>query len=255
TLLLGQPSSGKSSLMKILSGRFPMEKNITVDGSITYNGEEQAKLIRRLPQFVAYTTQRDKHYPVLTVKETLEFAHKFCGGEMSRRGEELLNQGTPEENRAALDAAHAIFKHYPEVIIQQLGLENCKDTVVGDAMTRGVSGGERKRVTTGEMEFGMKYMTLMDEISTGLDSAATFDIIETQRSIAKKLRKTVVIALLQPAPEVFALFDDVMIMNDGEVMYHGPCGQALEYFENLGFKCPPERDVADFLLDLGTNQQ
>ncbi|GAB9477361.1 Atp-binding protein, partial [Globisporangium polare] len=105
------------------------------------------------------------------------------------------------------------------------------------------------------MEFGMKYVTLMDEISTGLDSAATFDIINTQCSIAKTLRKTVVIALLQPAPEVFALFDDVMILNDGEVMYHGPREQVVEYFESLGFVCPPGRDVADFLLDLGTKEQ
>ncbi|KAJ8516520.1 hypothetical protein ON010_g18438 [Phytophthora cinnamomi] len=122
-------------------------------------------------------------------------------------------------------------------------------------MLRGVSGGERKRVTTGEMEFGMKYMTLMDEISTGLDSATAFDIISTQRSIAKTLGKTVVISLLQPSPEIFALFDNVLILNAGEVMYHGPCGQALSYFESLGFRCPPHRDVADFLLDLGTNQQ
>uniref|UniRef100_K3WZJ7 ABC transporter domain-containing protein n=1 Tax=Globisporangium ultimum (strain ATCC 200006 / CBS 805.95 / DAOM BR144) TaxID=431595 RepID=K3WZJ7_GLOUD len=95
----------------------------------------------------------------------------------------------------------------------------------------------------------------MDEISTGLDSAATFDIIKTQRSIAKKFRKTVVIALLQRAPEVFELFDDVMIVNEGEVMYHGPREQVVDYFKDLGFVCPPERDIADYLLDLGTKQQ
>uniref|UniRef100_K3WZK2 ABC transporter domain-containing protein n=1 Tax=Globisporangium ultimum (strain ATCC 200006 / CBS 805.95 / DAOM BR144) TaxID=431595 RepID=K3WZK2_GLOUD len=255
TLVLGQPSSGKSSLMKILSGRFPMAKNITVEGNVTYNGQEQDQIAKRLPQFVAYVTQRDKHYPVLAVKETLEFAHTFCGGELTRRDEELLSQGSPEENLEALEAAKAMFEHYPEIIIQQLGLENCQNTVVGDAMLRGVSGGERKRVTAGEMEFGMKYVTFMDEISTGLDSAATYDIINTQRSVAKKFRKTVVIALLQPAPEVFSLFDDIMIMNDGEVMYHGPREQVVDYFESLGFRCPPQRDIADYLLDLGTKQQ
>uniref|UniRef100_K3WZI3 ABC transporter domain-containing protein n=1 Tax=Globisporangium ultimum (strain ATCC 200006 / CBS 805.95 / DAOM BR144) TaxID=431595 RepID=K3WZI3_GLOUD len=255
TLLLGQPGSGKSALMKILSGRFPVEKNITVEGEVTYNGQAQPELKKVLPQFVAYVNQRDKHYPTLTVKETLEYAHTFTGGELTRRGEELLSRGSPEENKAALEAAQAMFAHYPEVIIEQLGLQNCQDTIVGDAMLRGVSGGERKRVTTGEMEFGMKYVTLMDEISTGLDSAATFDIIKTQRSIAKKLRKTVVIALLQPSPEVFSLFDDVMILNAGEVMYHGPREQIVDYFEGLGFECPPGRDVADYLLDLGTKEQ
>jgi ABC-type multidrug transport system ATPase subunit len=158
-----------------------------------------------------------------------------------------------EENMVAIETAQAMFKHYPEIVIEQLGLQNCQDTIIGNAMLRGVSGGERKRVTTGEMEFGMKYVTLMDEISTGLDSATTFDIINTQRSVAKTLRKTVVISLLQPAPEVFDLFDDVMILNAGEVMYHGPRHLVEGYFESLGFQRPPKRDLADYLMDLGTN--
>eukprot|EP00644_Phytophthora_capsici_P019764 jgi/Phyca11/512156/fgenesh2_kg.PHYCAscaffold_341_\ len=255
TLILGQPGSGKSSLMKLLSGRFPNGKNISLEGQVTYNGTSANEMQKQLPQFVSYVTQRDRHYSLLTVKETLEFAHACCGGGLSKRDEQHFTNGTPEENLAALEAARAMFKHYPSIVIQQLGLDNCQDTIVGDAMTRGVSGGERKRVTTGEMEFGNKYVMMMDEISTGLDSAATFDIITTQRSIAKKFRKTVVISLLQPSPEVFELFDDVVILNEGQVMYHGSRAEALGYFESLGFKCPPRRDAADFLLDLGTTKQ
>ncbi|EGZ24657.1 pleiotropic drug resistance protein ABC superfamily [Phytophthora sojae] len=255
TLVLGQPSSGKSSLMKVLSGRFPLEKRVTLDGDVTYNGVPQKELGGRLPQFVSHVDQHDVHFPTLTVKETLEFAHAFTGGELLRRGEELLTHGSAEENLEALKTVQTLFQHYPDIVIEQLGLQNCQDTILGNGMLRGVSGGERKRVTTGEMEFGMKYMTLMDEISTGLDSATAFDIISTQRSIAKTLGKTVVISLLQPSPEIFALFDDLILLNAGEVMYHGPRDQALSYFESLGFRCPPHRDVADFLLDLGTNQQ
>uniref|UniRef100_K3WZI1 ABC transporter domain-containing protein n=1 Tax=Globisporangium ultimum (strain ATCC 200006 / CBS 805.95 / DAOM BR144) TaxID=431595 RepID=K3WZI1_GLOUD len=191
TLVLGQPGSGKSSLMKILSGRFPMEKNIKVDGYVTYNGQLQQDIIKRLPQFVGFVPQKDNHHPTLTVKETLEFAHTFSGGELQRRGEELLTNDTPEENKAALDASQALFSHYPDIVIEQLGLQECQGTIIGDPMLRGVSGGERKRVTMGEMQFGMKHVAFMDEISTGLDSAATFDIVSTQRSIAKKLRKTI----------------------------------------------------------------
>ncbi|OWY93269.1 Pleiotropic drug resistance protein transporter, partial [Phytophthora megakarya] len=231
TLVLGQPSSGKSSLMKVLSGRFPLEKRVTVEGDITYNGVPQGELGSRLPQFVTYVDQHDVHFPTLTVKETLEYAHTFTGGELHRRGEDLLTNGTTEENLEALKTVQTLFQHFPEIVIEQLGLQNCQDTIIGNAMLRGVSGGERKRVTTGEMEFGMKYMTLMDEISTGLDSATAFDIITTQRSIAKTLGKTVVISLLQPSPEIFALFDNVLILNAGEVMYHGPRDQALPYFE------------------------
>ncbi|KAG6618940.1 Pleiotropic drug resistance protein ABC Superfamily [Phytophthora cinnamomi] len=255
TLLLGQPGSGKSALMKVLSGRFPMAKNITLDGDITFNSVKREQIVKTLPQFAAYVNQRDKHFPTLTVKETLQFAHTFCGGEIARRGEELFSNGSQKENLEALELASSVFNNFPEIVLQQLGLKICQDTIVGDAMMRGISGGERKRVTTGEMEFGMKYASFMDEISTGLDSAATFDIITTQRSIAHRLHKNIVIALLQPSPEVFALFDDVMILNDGELMYHGPCDRVQGYFDSLGFECPVGRDIADYLLDLGTQEQ
>ncbi|KAF0731079.1 hypothetical protein Ae201684P_011681 [Aphanomyces euteiches] len=255
TLLLGQPSSGKSSLMKMLAGRFAIKKNIKIGGSIEYNGTDRKEHVKNLPQLVSYISQRDYHYPMLTVQETMEFAHQSCGGVVPQRVLDSLQNGTPEENAQAKEIIQALYQVYPDVVVRQLGLTNCKVTIVGDAMTRGVSGGERKRVTVGEMEFGMKQVSFMDEISTGLDSAATFDIVKSQRSMAKSLKKTIVIALLQPSPEVFDLFDDVMIMNEGYVMYHGPRSEALRYFETFGFKCPPKRDVADFLLDLGTPQQ
>ncbi|CAK4186142.1 unnamed protein product [Aphanomyces euteiches] len=255
TLLLGQPGSGKSSFMKALAGVFYTSKTTRIEGSITYNGKTKKDLDRRLPQFVSYTEQRDHHYHTLTVQETLAFAHNCAGGVVPQHVLNALTNGTPEENAEAKQIIEALYAVYPEVVVQQLGLTNCKDTIVGNAMLRGVSGGERKRVTLGEMEFGMKQVSLMDEISTGLDAAATFDIVKAQRSAARQLKKTIVIALLQPGPEVFELFDDVIILNEGHVMYHGPRASALSYFESLGFRRPPYRDVADFLLDLGTSQQ
>ncbi|KAF4315195.1 hypothetical protein BBO99_00008563 [Phytophthora kernoviae] len=255
TLVLGQPGSGKSALMKMLAGQFPIESNITVEGEITYNGVPQKDIVKRVPQFVEYVPQSDRHFATLTTRETLEYAHKFVGGGLAEKGSEAFSKGSVEENLAALEAAKAYYKNYPDIVIGQLGLQNCENTILGNAMLRGVSGGERKRVTTGEMEFGMKYVSLMDEISTGLDSAATYDIICTQRSIAKTLHKAVAISLLQPAPEVFALFDYILIMNESEVMYHGLREDVVPYFESLGFKCPPDRDIADYLLDLGTRMQ
>ncbi|KAK1941913.1 ABC transporter G family member 29 [Phytophthora citrophthora] len=255
TLVLGQPGSGKSSLLKVLSGRPPSGKRVTVDGQVTYNGVPQENLRARLPQFVSLVDQQDKHFPTLTVKETLQFANACAGRKLSKQVEDLYSHGTREQNQTALNVLRAMYKHYPDVVIRQLGLKNCQNTILGNAMLRGVSGGERKRVTTGEMAFGNKFVLVMDEISTGLDSAATFDIISAQRSLAKTLNKTVVISLLQPSPEVFDLFDDVILLNDGYVMYQGPRSHVLKYFEDLGFKCPANRDVADFLLDLGTNKQ
>ncbi|GAB9466632.1 Atp-binding protein [Globisporangium polare] len=255
TLVLGQPGSGKSSLMKLLGGRFPMTKHVRVSGEISYNDKKSQELAGRVPQFVAYVNQHDNHFPTLSVKETLKFAHAFCGSKLGAREEVLFKEGTTEQIQSALAMARTLIKYLPEVIVQQLGLQVCEDTIIGNAMIRGVSGGQRKRVTTGEMQFGRKHVMLMDEISTGLDSAATYDIVHTQRNIAKHFHKTTVISLLQPSPEVFGLFDNVLILNEGRIMYHGSREQIVQYFEDLGFVCPPRRDVADFLLDLGTNQQ
>ncbi|KDO29394.1 hypothetical protein SPRG_05931 [Saprolegnia parasitica CBS 223.65] len=256
TLVLGQPGSGKSSLMKILSGRFLLAKNISVGGHVTFNGTPSATLGPKLPQFASYISQRDFHYPTLTVKETLAFAHACSGGAVvPQRILDSLANGTPDENAQAKAVIMSLFAVYPDVVTRQMGLQICQDTIVGNGMLRGVSGGERKRVTVGEMEFGMKMVSFMDEISTGLDSAATYDIVKAQKGMAASLKKTIVIALLQPSPEVYNLFDDVLLLNEGYVMYHGPRATCLAYFESLGFKCPAHRDVADFLLDLGTPEQ
>ncbi|KAF0715901.1 Aste57867_3123 [Aphanomyces stellatus] len=254
TLVLGQPLSGKSSLMKILSGRFPVSKNVRVDGRITYNGEDRANILPRLPQLVAYANQRDAHYPTLTVAETFEFAHA-CTGYFADKVAAAMSKGSPDENDAAQDAVRTMYSHMPEYVMAQLGLSHCANTIVGNAMLRGVSGGERKRVTTGEMKFGGKLVSLLDEISTGLDAASTFDIVRASGRLAKHMEQTIVISLLQPPPEVLDLFDDLLVLNDGHVIYHGPRESVLAYFESLGFVCPPRRDVADFLLDLGTEQQ
>ncbi|EEY53460.1 ATP-binding Cassette (ABC) Superfamily [Phytophthora infestans T30-4] len=234
TLLLGQPGSGKTSLMRVLAGQFPKSGNVEIEGDVSYNGVSREEITKLLSQFL---TQFDKHFPKLTVRETLEFAYAVCGGGMPKHTEKMLSNGTPEQNAEALETATKYFENYPDLVIEQLGLHICQDTIIGSGMLRGVSGGERKRVTTGEMD------------------AATFNIITTQRSIAKCLHKTIVIALLQPAPEVFNLFDNVMVLNQGEIVYHGPRNHAVSYFETLGLKCPPRRDAADFLLDLGTTMQ
>ncbi|OWZ21430.1 ABC transporter [Phytophthora megakarya] len=212
TLVLGQPGSGKSSLLQVLSGCFPKTKTTTVEGVVAYNGYPASELRKNLPQFTSYVSQRDKHYPALSVKETLEFAHACSGGGLSKNDEKHFVNGSDQENEAAINAARAMYQHYPEIVIHQLGLDNCQNTVVGDAMIRGVSGGERKRVTTGEMEFGNKYVIAMDEISTGLDSAATFDIIATQRTVCPNLNVANPVSLVSVL--FFLMFGGFVITKD-----------------------------------------
>jgi ABC-type multidrug transport system ATPase subunit len=137
--------------------------------------------------------------------------------------------------------------------LRVLGLDVCADTMVGDDMRRGISGGQKKRVTTGEMIVGPTRALFMDEISTGLDSSTTFSIINTLRQSAKIMDYTILVSLLQPAPETFELFDDIILLSEGRVVYHGPRVHVLEFFESCGFKCPDRKGIADFLQEVGTN--
>ncbi|KAL5976777.1 transcription factor [Asimina triloba] len=133
-----------------------------------------------------------------------------------------------------------------------LGLDICKDTIVGDEMHRGVSGGQRKRVTTGEMIVGPTKTLFMDEISTGLDSSTTFQIVKCLQQIVHLTGATIFMSLLQPAPETYDLFDDIVLLSEGLIVYQGPKEHVLEFFESCGFRCPERKGTADFLQEMST---
>ncbi|KAK8947941.1 putative pleiotropic drug resistance protein 2 [Platanthera guangdongensis] len=137
-----------------------------------------------------------------------------------------------------------------DYIMKILGLDICADTLVGDQMLRGISGGQKRRVTTAEMIVGPAQALLMDEISTGLDSSTTFQIVNSLRQMIHILGGTAVISLLQPAPETYELFDDLILLSDGLIIYQGPRKDVLEFFQFMGFTCPERKGVADFLQEV-----
>ncbi|KAK8956350.1 Pleiotropic drug resistance protein 3 [Platanthera guangdongensis] len=211
TLLLGPPGSGRTTLLLALAGKLGSDIKV-INRKITYNGHEMSEFV---PQRTAvYISQHDLHLGEMTVRETLEFSAR-CQG-----------------------------------IGARYGLEVCADTMVGDNMRRGISGGQKKRVTTGEMIVGPAKALFMDEISTGLDSSTTFQIVNSLKHSVHILDGTAVITLLQPPPETFALFDDIILLSDGQVVYQGPREHVLEFFEYMGFKCPERKGVADFLQEV-----
>ncbi|CAI5703647.1 hypothetical protein KXD40_008854 [Peronospora effusa] len=232
TLVLANPGAGKSTFLKALAGKLQDSSKTKLGGDILYSGLRGDEI--DLIKLVGMVDQTDNHIATLTVRETFKFADMCVNG---------LPQDQPEELRdiAALRT---------ELFIQILGMEDCADTIVGDALLRGVSGGERKRVTVGEVLIGGQSLFLCDEISTGLDSAATFDIIKSLRTWCKTLGGSAVIALLQPTPEVVEMFDDILMINEGHMAYHGPRTKILDYFEGHGFTCPPRVDPADFLIEV-----
>ncbi len=106
-------------------------------------------------------------------------------------------------------------------ILKVLGLYEASDTLVGDAMVRGVSGGQKRRVTLGEMLLPPRNIMFLDAISNGLDAATTYDIVQALKYLTDEFGTTTVISLLQPAPDVFYSFADVIVMADGQMIYHG----------------------------------
>ncbi|XP_020576479.1 ABC transporter G family member 45-like isoform X2 [Phalaenopsis equestris] len=120
----------------------------------------------------------------------------------------------------------------------------------GDEMRRGISGGQKKRVTIGEMLISLARSFFMDDISTGLDSSTTYMIIKFLRQIAHIMDTTMVISLIQPSPETFELFDDIILLCQGHIVYQGHRENVLEFFEFMGFKCPDRKNIADFLQEV-----
>lgn len=102
----------------------------------------------------------------------------------------------------------------------------------------------------GEMIVGPMRALFMDEISNGLDSSTTYQIVACLQQLAHITDATVVVSLLQPAPETFDLFDDIILMAEGKIVYHGARTGVLEFFQGFGFRCPERKGIADFLQEV-----
>ncbi|CAM0906093.1 unnamed protein product [Alopecurus aequalis] len=256
TLLLGPPASGKTTLMRALTGK--PDKNLEVSGDITYCGHTFSEFYPERTS--TYVSQYDLHNGEMTVRETLDFSRRCLGtgnrydmlSELARRERNAGIKPDPEID--AFMKATAVQGKETNIItdltIKVLGLDTCADTIVGDDMKRGISGGQKKRVTTGEMLTGPARALFMDEISTGLDSSSTFMIVKYIRQMVHVMNYTVMISLLQPPPETYNLFDDIILLAEGYLVYHGPRENILEFFERAGFKCPERKGVADFLQEV-----
>eukprot|EP01100_Stratorugosa_tubuloviscum_P001488 TRINITY_DN132_c2_g5_i2.p1 TRINITY_DN132_c2_g5~~TRINITY_DN132_c2_g5_i2.p1 ORF type:complete len:1362 (+),score=679.08 TRINITY_DN132_c2_g5_i2:279-4364(+) len=222
-LVLGTPGSGKSVLFKTLSNRM---KSAKMDGELLFNGKRPNRKTHH--HDVALSSQYDIHLPTMTVRETIEFSAEL-----------RMHKNLSKEQRS-----EAI-----EGILNMLGLKHVENTIVGNTLLRGVSGGEKRRVSIGvEMVQGCNLL-LLDEPTTGLDSSAAMDVLKHIRILANA-GMTVMCILLQPGPELFSLFDHVMILSQGKLVYFGTQQDSVPYFENLGFSSESFQNPAEFLQEV-----
>ncbi|CAI0467872.1 unnamed protein product [Linum tenue] len=255
TLLLGPPGSGKSTLLKALAGQ--LDNNLKVTGRVTYNGESVDEFY--VQRTAAYVSQTDDHIAELTVRETLDFAARCQGASQDFAGcmKEVMEKERGQHPSPEIDVfmeassipgqKHSISTDY---VLKALGLDTCADALVGDYMVRGISGGQKKRVTIGEMIVGPRKTFFMDEISTGLDSSTTYQTVKCLGNFIHMRQGTALMALLQPPPETFELFDDLILLSEGYMVYQGPRAGVLPFFESLGFQLPPRKGIADFLQEV-----
>ncbi|KAL6007784.1 ABC transporter G member 25 [Asimina triloba] len=224
--ILGPSGSGKSTLLNVLAGRI---HHSCYTGSVRANGRPLTKSITRRTGFV---TQDDILYPHLTVKETLV----FCS--LLRLPDSLSKK---EKVRVA------------ESVISELGLGKCENTIVGNAFVRGVSGGERKRVSIAHEMLVDPSLLLLDEPTSGLDSTAAYRLVSTLGGLAKK-GKTVITSMHQPSSRVYQMFDAVLLLSEGRCLYFGKGSDAMDYYASVGFRPSFPMNPADFMLDLANGE-
>ncbi|KQJ89195.1 ABC transporter G family member 25 [Brachypodium distachyon] len=228
--ILGPSGSGKSTLLSILANRSLSSSH---SGTLLAGGRPYTRATQRRTGFVA---QDDILHPHLTVRETL----LFCA---------MLRLPSSSPTRSKLAAADAV--------ISELGLTACADTIVGNAFVRGVSGGERKRVSIGHELLVDPSLLVLDEPTSGLDSTAAARLVDTLSRLAAGkggaggfARRTVVMSVHQPSSRVYRKFDSVLLLAEGRCLYHGPGRDAMEYFGSVGFRPGFHVNPADFMLDL-----
>lgn len=218
--IMGPSGSGKSTLLDALAGR--LAKNVVMAGDILLNGEKK-KLSYGA---VAYVTQEDVLMGTLSVRETITYSAHL----------RLPPTLTKEEVQDTIEGT-----------ILEMGLEDCADRLIGNWHLRGISGGEKKRLSIALEILVRPRLLFLDEPTSGLDSASAFFVVQALKSVARDGR-TVISSIHQPSSEVFALFDDLFLLSGGETVYFGEAKEAIEFFAESGFPCPIKRNPSDHFL-------
>ncbi|WJX78382.1 hypothetical protein P8452_61611 [Trifolium repens] len=218
--VMGPSGCGKTTLLNSLAGTHAAV--VAVSGNIQINGKRRNLYSKE----VSYVGQEELYLGTLTVKETLTYSANM----------RLPSKMTKQE----------IDKVVEETIIE-MGLEDCANTKIGNWHLRGISNGEKKRLSIGLEILTQPFVLLLDEPTSGLDSASAFYVIQALSNIAFK-GKIVICSIHQPGCETFNIFDDLLLLSNGETVYFGEANMALKFFADAGFPCPIKRNPSDHFL-------
>jgi ABC-type multidrug transport system ATPase subunit len=231
-LLLGRPGAGCTTLLKIISN---MRESFTdVKGTVSYGGFDHQAFAQRFHGQTCYNSEEDQHYPTLTTKQTLQFALR------------TKTPGTRLPNETRKEFINKILY----MLGNMLGLTKQMHTMVGNPFVRGLSGGERKRLSIAEQMTTQSTINCWDCSTRGLDAASALDYVRSLRIMTDVFQKTTVATLYQASNNIFNLFDKLLLLDDGYCLYFGPASDAKQYFEDLGFYCPPRKSTPDFLTGI-----
>jgi ABC-type multidrug transport system ATPase subunit len=227
TAWMGPSGSGKTSLISVAADLLSSPEDLGKDSLISVNGEE-GKIPKRL---IGVVWQDDLLLSNLTVEENLFFAARLK---------------TPEKEQTNDQVRQVVSETMAE-----LGLTHVRDRLVGSPAARGISGGERKRVAVGAELVARPSILLLDEITSGLDSTTAQTLMVTLKGLAQA-GHAIVVVIHQPRTAIFNLFDHLLLLSRGHVVYDGPPGQARSYLELQHGDLPPETGIADWMMDIIT---
>lgn len=224
--IMGASGAGKTTFLDILARK---NKRGTVDGNFYVNGEKVTDA--EYKNVVGFVDQEDTMLPTLTVHETIMTS--------------ALLRLPRDMGRSAKE--QRVFE-----VEKQLGIWAIRDSLIGseEGNGRGISGGEKRRVGIACELVTSPSILFLDEPTSGLDAFNAFNVIECLVTLAKTYKRTVIFTIHQPRSNIVALFDRLLLLAKGKTVYSGEFSQCQDYFDHIGYSCPPGFNIADYLVDL-----
>lgn len=221
TAVMGASGAGKTSMLQVLAAE---GHNGTVGGHVYVNGE--AIYGKQMKNISGFVFQDDLILSTMTVREAITMSAQL---------------------RLPTSVSQAERKARIEEVLLLMNLDRCQNTIIGNPTEKGVSGGERKRCAIAMELITNPTILFLDEPTSGLDAFTAYSVIKNLKTLAEH-GKTVIATIHQPSAEIFFLFDDLLLMADGGIMYHGPIRDTVDYFQSIGYDCPKNTNPSDWLF-------